>query len=415
MELETGLERYAQLIIVKGLALEKGQELFVNAPIQVAEFTRTVVKCAYEAGASYVTVNWHDDAVSRYGYEYVDIERFRSVPAWLAQRNNSVAHNGAAVLTILSDDPHALRGIDQKKVMARTVALHEACKEFYDSMDFGKTRWCIVGAASEQWATRVFPKMSPEAAVKRLWKAILDTARVEARLDADALAAWDEHRASFDARKKWLNDHHFDCLRYRSANGTDLTVGLLEKGHWEGGGQEGADGTYFFPNIPTEEVFTSPDRLRVDGVVHSALPLVYNGSTVENFWIRFEHGKAVDCDAEVGADVLEGIIKTDENSCYLGEAALVPFDSPIRNTGILFLETLYDENASCHLALGKGFPETYENGYGMSGEELLDAGVNDSAAHVDFMIGTADLQITGVKADGTEVPVFVDGNWACEV
>ena len=282
-------------------------------------------------------------------------------------------------------------------------------------MDFGKTRWCIVGAASEQWATRVFPKMSPEVAVKRLWKAILDTARVEARLDADALAAWDEHRASFDARKKWLNDHHFDCLRYRSANGTDLTVGLLEKGHWEGGGQEGADGTYFFPNIPTEEVFTSPDRLRVDGVVHSALPLVYNGSTVENFWIRFEHGKAVDCDAEVGADVLEGIIKTDENSCYLGEAALVPFDSPIRNTGILFLETLYDENASCHLALGKGFPETYENGYEMSGEELLAAGVNDSAAHVDFMIGTADLQITGVKADGTEVPVFVDGNWACEV
>ncbi len=415
MELESGLEKYAELIVVKGLALQEGQELFVNAPIQVAEFTRIVVKCAYEAGASHVTVNWHDDAVDRLGYEHADIERFRHVPAWLAQRNNSVAACGAAVLTILSDDPQAMRGIDQKKVRARTVALHEACKEFYDSIDFGKTRWCIVGAASEQWATKVFPKLSPEIAVKRLWRAILDTARVEARVDADSLAAWDAHRASFDARKAWLNGQHFDHLRYRSANGTNLTIGLLEKGHWEGGGQEGADGTYFFPNIPTEEIFTSPDRLRVDGVVHSALPLVYNGSMVENFWIRFEHGKAVESDAEVGADVLAGIIATDENSCYLGEVSLVPYHSPIRNTGILFLETLYDENASCHLALGKGFPETYENGYEMSNEELLAAGVNDSAAHVDFMIGTADLRVTGVKADGTEVPVFVDGNWACEV
>lgn len=411
MDLETRLEKYAQLIVEKGVALEAGQELYVSAPIQAACFTRVVVKCAYEVGASYVTVNWRDDETSRLGFEHAALERFENVAAWEAERSNSMARNGAAVLTILSDDPEAMCGIDQKKVMARTVALHTACKEFYDALDFGRTRWCIVGAASEPWATKVFPKLSPDIAVKRLWKAILDTARV----DEDPLAAWDAHRASFDARKEWLNAQHFDCLRYRSANGTDLTVGLLEKGHWEGGGQEDADGTYFFPNIPTEEIYTSPDCLRVDGVVHSALPLIHNGSPVRDFWIRFEDGKAVEWDAKEGADVLAGIIGTDEGSCYLGEVSLVPYRSPIRDTGILFYETLYDENASCHLALGKGFPETYEHGYDMSSEELLAAGVNDSAAHVDFMVGTDDLQVTGVRADGTEVSVFTDGNWACEV
>ena len=408
MDLETRLEKYAQLIVVKGLALQEGQELYIDAPIQAADFTRIVVRCAYEHGASYVTVNWHDDAIGRLTYDHAPLERFSQVPAWSAERNNSMARNGAAVLTILSDDPDIMRGVDQRKIVARTVASHEAYKEFYDAMDFGKTRWCIVGAASEAWACRVFPQMSPETAVKRLWKAILNTARV----DDDPLAAWDAHRASFDARKAWLNEQHFDCLRYRASNGTDLTIGLLAKGHWEGGGQEGYDGTYFFPNIPTEEIFTSPDRLRVDGIVHSALPLVHNGSVVEDFWVRFEGGRAVQWDAREGADVLKGIIRTDETSCYLGECSLVPFHSPIRDTGILFYETLYDENASCHLAFGKGFPETYENGYDLSSEQLMQVGINDSVTHVDFMVGTPDLQVVGVRADGTEVPVFVDGDWA---
>lgn len=411
MNLEERIDKYAELLVVKGCALEQGQELYLNAPVQVVGFVRKLVKTAYEHGASYVTVNWHDGLVSRYTYDNAPLERFEHLPEWSAERTNSMARNGAAVLTILSEDPLVMRGADQAKLVARTVAIHADCKEYYDAIDFGKMRWCIAGAASEQWAARVFPDLPENVALEKLWNAVLDASRV----DEDPLAAWDRHEASFAARKKWLNDQHFVALHYTASNGTDLVVGLLDKAHWEGGGQEGADGSYFFPNIPTEEIFTSPDRMHVDGIVYSAMPLIHNGAPVEDFWIRFEGGRAVDYGAREGADVLQGIIETDEHSCRLGECALVPFKSPIRDTGILFYETLFDENASCHLAFGKGFPECYENGYEMSCLELLNAGINDSATHVDFMIGTPDINIVGIYADGSSADVFVDGNWAHDV
>ena len=406
--LDERLERYAELLVAKGCALREGQELFVRSPIEVASFTRKVVACAYAHGAKLVTVQWSDQQTDRLAYDNAPQEVFDTMPEWAALRNNSMARNGAAVLTILSDDPQIMKGVDQRKVMARIVAGHAQCKEFYDALDRGRCVWCIAGAASPAWARQVFPQLGEQEAVEALWEAILDTSRVT----DDPAAAWDEHRASFDARKAWLDEQGFTALHYSAPNGTDLTVGLIEGSHWEGGGQEGADGTYFFPNIPTEEIFTSPQRLGTSGVVHSALPLIYNGSPVEDFWIRFEEGRAVDWDARVGKEVLSGIIETDDNSGYLGECALVPFDSPIRNTGILFLETLYDENASCHLALGKGFPEVLEGGYDMGDDELLEAGLNDSAAHVDFMIGTGDLSIDGIRPDGVSVPVFRNGNWA---
>ena len=411
MNHEERLDKYAELIVKAGCALKEGQELYVSAPLQTVDFTRRVVKCAYECGARLVTVNWRDSVTGRYAFDYAPQEVFESVPAWSAERSNSMARNGAAILTILSEDPDAMKGVDQRKTKARTVATHRAMKEFYDALDSGRNAWCIAGASTPQWATRVFPNVAEDIAVKRLWKAILDTARV----DSDPIAAWEEHSRSFDARKRWLNAQGFDRLHYESTNGTDLVVGLIPGSHWEGGGQQGADGTSFFPNIPTEEIFTSPDRLRVDGIVHSALPLIHNGSPVEDFWIQFEGGRAVDCDARVGRDVLQGIIDTDEGSCRLGECSLVPYDSPIRRTGILFYETLYDENASCHLAFGKGFPETIEGGYDMDDDELVAHGVNVSAAHVDFMVGTEDLQVTGIRADGSETAVFTDGNWAVEL
>ena len=406
--LDERLERYAELLVAKGCALREGQELFVRSPIEVASFTRKVVACAYAHGAKLVTVQWGDQQTDRLAYDNAPQEVFDSMPEWAALRNNSMARNGAAVLTILSDDPQIMKGVDQRKVMARIVAGHAQCKEFYDALDRGRCVWCIAGAASPAWARQVFPQLGEQEAVEALWEAILDTSRVT----DDPAAAWDEHRASFDARKAWLDEQGFTALHYSAPNGTDLTLGLIEGSHWEGGGQEGADGIYFFPNIPTEEIFTSPHRLRTNGTVPSALPLIYNGSPVEDFWIRFEEGRAVDWDARVGKEVLSGIIETDDNSGYLGECALVPFDSPIRNTGILFLETLYDENASCHLALGKGFPEVLEGGYDMGDDELLEAGLNDSAAHVDFMIGTGDLSIDGIRPDGVSVPVFRNGNWA---
>lgn len=406
--LEERLERYAELLVVKGCALQEGQELLVRSPLEVAAFTRKVVASAYAHGAKLVSVQWSDQVTERLAYDHAPQEVFDTMPEWAALRNNSAAHNGAAVLTILSDDPQIMKGVDQRKVMARVVAAHRQCKEFYDALDRGRCAWCIAGAASPAWATQVFPELGEEEAVAALWEAILDTSRVT----EDPCAAWDEHRASFEERKAWLNAQGLTQLHYTASNGTDLTVGLIEGSHWEGGGQEGADGRYFFPNIPTEEIFTSPQRLSTNGVVHSALPLIYNGSPVEDFWIRFEEGRAVEWDARVGKEVLGGIIQTDEGSCYLGEVALVPFDSPIRNTGTLFLETLYDENASCHLALGKGFPEVLEGGYELTDEQLLEAGLNESAAHVDFMVGTADLNIDGLRADGSVVPVFRNGNWA---
>ena len=406
--LEERLERYAELLVVKGCALQEGQELLVRSPLEVAAFTRKVVASAYAHGAKLVSVQWGDQATERLAYDHAPQEVFDTMPEWAALRNNSAARNGAAVLTILSDDPQIMKGVDQRKVMARVVAAHRQCKEFYDALDRGRCAWCIAGAASPAWATQVFPELGAEEAVAALWEAILDTSRVT----DDPCAAWDEHRASFEERKAWLNAQGLTQLHYTASNGTDLTVGLIEGSHWEGGGQEGADGRYFFPNIPTEEIFTSPQRLGTSGVVHSALPLIYNGSPVEDFWIRFEEGRAAEWDARVGKEVLGGIIQTDEGSCYLGEVALVPFDSPIRNTGTLFLETLYDENASCHLALGKGFPEVLEGGYELTDEQLLEAGLNESAAHVDFMVGTADLNIDGLRADGSVVPVFRNGNWA---
>ncbi|MGI6033848.1 MAG: aminopeptidase [Coriobacteriales bacterium] len=409
--LEKRLENFAELIVRSGLALKEGQELFVSAPVQCADFTRKVVAHAYAAGARHVTVSYRDEQISRLSLDHAPLEVFEQFPAWQAERQNSLARQGAAVLTILSEDPDALTGVDQQKVQARTRASHEALKEYYDALDFGKLSWCIVGAASEGWATKVFPDEEPDQAVEHLWREILDTSRV----DDDPIAAWEAHKQSFEARKAWLNEHHFDHLHYTAANGTDLTIGLIPSSHWEGGGQLGADGTYFFPNIPTEEIFTSPDRMRVDGIVYSALPLIANGARVEDFWVRFEKGRAVECDAKTGADVLQSIIDIDEGSCRLGECSLVPHDSPIAQTGILFFETLYDENASCHLAFGKGFPETLEGGYEMDDKKLKEAGVNVSATHVDFMVGTPDLDITGVTLDGEEIPVFRDGTWAFEI
>ncbi|MCQ2751667.1 MAG: aminopeptidase [Coriobacteriales bacterium] len=402
------LEKYAELIVKSGCNLQKDQILFISSPIGIVEFTRMVAKVAYEAGAKKVVTNFYDDQLSRYAYDYCDISVFENCEEWIALRQNSYAERNAAFLTLLSNDPDIMKGIDQKKVIASSVASHKACKTFYDALDFGKCVWCIAGVASEPWATKVFPELEPKEASEKLMNAILDVCRIT----NDPIAEWQKHKENFAQRKKWLNSQKFKELHYTASNGTNLIIGLCDMGLWEGGGQKAADGRYFFPNIPTEEIFTTPHRLKTQGIVYSALPLVHNGSRVEDFWIRFEDGRAIDFDAKSGKDVLEGIIKTDENSAYLGECALVPYSSPIRQSGFLFLETLYDENASCHLALGKGFPDCYENGYELNNEKLIEAGVNDSATHVDFMIGTQDLNIDGIKEDGSTLAIFKDGNWA---
>ena len=299
-----------------------------------------------------------------------------------------------------------------RKLIARAQASHKACKEFYDALDFGRCVWCIVGGASPAWARKVFPDLPEDEAVERLWEAIFTTVRLKSTNADEAVATWRAHRDSFAERCAWLNSQRFDALHYTNAHGTDLTVGLTRKHLFNGGGDTTVDGVQFFPNMPTEEIFSTPDRMRAEGTVVSAMPLAHNGSLIDNFSLTFKDGRVVDLHAETGEDVLRSIVETDENSCRLGEVALVPFDSPIRNSGVLFYSTLFDENASCHLALGQGFPDCYERGLQMSAEELLEGGVNKSATHVDFMIGTEDLNIDGIKADGQRVPVFRNGNWA---
>ena len=408
-ELQTNLEKYARLIIDAGCNLQPGQELFLSSSVETADFARLVTRIAYERGARHVTVKYTDEKISRLHYDNCALEVFETMPEWAALLNNSMVREGAAILSIISDDPEAMTGIDPAKAVANARAAHAACREFYDALDFGRNVWCIAGAAAPAWARKVFPGMTDCEAVDKLWDAIFTTTRVYAE---NPLAAWEEHRASFAARTRLLNDQRFDALHYANAAGTDFTVGLTKKHLWNGGGDITVDKTPFFPNIPTEEIFTTPDRLRADGTVVSALPLIHNGTLIDGFSITFENGAVVDFSAEQGYETLKSIIETDENARRLGEVALVPFASPIRETGILFFNTLYDENASCHLALGQGFPDCYEGGTEMDAETLLEAGVNKSATHVDFMIGTEDPQIEGIKADGEVVSVFEKGNWA---
>ena len=406
------IDGYADLLVRIGAAVHQGQELVVEAPVERADFARRVVKAAYAAGAGHVTVIWADDAITRLEYLNCDQAWFERVPSWKREQLNSLAEAGATFLFLEGSDPSALQGVDPAKPAAARKARNQECKAFRDGMDFGRNGWCIAGVPIEAWARKVFPNVSREEAVYRLWVAILAVARADGD---DPENAWETHNAAFEKNKRLLNEARYARLRYHSSNGTDFEVGLNHSGIWEGGAARLQDGTVYFPNMPPEEVFTTPDRMRAEGTICSALPLGHDGRTGRDFWFRFEGGRVVDFEAKEGRDVLEHILGTDENARRLGECALISKNTPIRESGLLFYDTLYDENASCHLALGMGFPECLEGGLEMSKDELLAAGVNQSMTHVDFMVGADDLSITGVKPDGTEEQVFVEGQWFWEL
>ena len=403
------IARYAKLAIRSGVALKPGQELVVSCAIEQAGFARLLVQKAYELGAGHVTVIWHDDEVERLEYHHNDVEFFATTPSWKREQLDSLAAQGAAFLFVTGSDPRALEGIDSAKIATARRARAEQCRIYREGLDYGKNAWTIVGAPVLPWARAVFPQAHDDEAMLYLWQAILMASRADGR---DPQAEWERHNASFEKEKRLLNGWGFDRLRYRSSNGTDLTIGL-NKGHiWMGGAAQTVDGTVFFPNIPTEEVFNSPDRMRAEGVVYGVMPLVYGCNVIRDFWLRFEAGRVVAYDAAEGRDVLRSILQTDQNSCRLGECALVAKDTPIRRSGLLFYDTLYDENASCHLALGNGFPECLTGGHRMDREQLMAHGVNQSHTHVDFMIGADDLEVTGITQSDEEIPVFIDGRWA---
>ncbi len=403
------LQKYAQLIVQMGVNVQVGQELVVSSSVENYEFARMIVEEGYRFGAKEVIVFYNDIKTSRLRFDYGELDIFESLPKWLADSRNHYAENKAAFITIIGNDPEALSGVDQAKLKKSAKANHDALAPYYKKMMNSEFQWCVAALPERLWAEKIFPDLSSDQAIDRLWQAIFKAVRID---EEDLTLAWKNHDAHLNKKSALLNRYHFKKLHYRSKNGTDFTLGLQKDHRWQGGSEKTPEEVAFFPNIPTEEIFTCPDCRLAEGRVVASMPLSYQGNLIENFSLAFSQGKVVDFSAEKGYDILKMLLETDEGAKRLGEVALVPDNSPISKMGFLFYETLFDENASCHLALGECYPTTIEGGEGLDKEGLLAIGGNQSQVHVDFMIGSDDLSIIGITAEGKEIPVFVNGNWA---
>ncbi len=403
------LRKYAKLAVCSGVNVQKDQPLVINASVRDADFVEYCVEEAYKAGASQVSVHWSDEVITHMDYEYQDTESLKIIPDWFTDRVRYEHGKKACYLHILSDTPGFMSDIDQEKLTAARLAYVEKMMPYQAYTMNNIAQWCIVSLPNPKWAKKLFPDLPEEKAMEALWDAILTSVRV--RKDNDPVAEWVEHNRELASHSSLMNDYRFDKLHFESETGTDLYVGLVKDHIWCGGACETPDGVWFNPNMPTEEVFCMPDRSRVDGKVVASKPLSYNGKVVEDFWLEFKDGAVTDYGAEKAKEALDQLIETDEGSRHLGEVALISYDSPISNMNILFFNTLFDENASCHLALGRCYPENIKGGSEMTEEELLAAGGNHSLNHVDFMFGTREMKITGIKADGSTVEIFRNGNF----
>ena len=401
------LKEYATLLAVKGINVEKGEEVWVNAQLDQIDFVRLVVEECYKAGAKKVRVRFSDNKISKLSYKYMTTSDLGKVPDYTVAEYRYMKKHVPSMLHIVSDDPDAFKGISQSKLTKSSIKFRKKVKPYRDAMD-GRYKWCIAAVPSKEWAEKVFPKLKGDEAIEALWEAILSTSRV----DGNAVTNWDKHNEELMSHRKKLDSLDLQYLEYKASNGTDFKVELIKGIHWGGGIEFTDKGKSYNPNIPSEEVFTSPKAGSVDGIVYSSKPLSFSGQLIDEFFIRFENGKVVEVGAKKNQKLLQQMVDTDEGSKMLGEVALVPYDSPIRNSGVLFYETLFDENAACHLALGAGFKELLPNGASMPNEEAHKMGLNDSMIHVDFMIGTKDLEIVGTSFDGTKTVIFKDGNWA---
>ena len=401
------LREYARLIARSGVNVQPGQEVLIAAELDQPEFVKMLVEECYKCKAKKVVVDWDYQPLQKLHFRYRTLTTLSKLDNYEEARWQHYVDTIPCRIYLLSEDPDGLNGINQEKMAKSQQRKYPIIKKYRDQIE-NKYQWCIAAVPGEAWAKKLFPNLRKSQAVEKLWEAILSTSRV----DEDPLAAWDAHNQDLHDRCQYLNSLHLRQLKYKSANGTDLTVGLIPEGQFCGGGETSLQGIFFNPNIPTEECFTSPMKGQAEGIVYSTKPLSYQGQLIDEFWIRFHEGKAVEWNAQVNNDLLTKLITMDQASCYLGECALVPYDSPISNQKILFYNTLFDENAACHLAFGEAYPECVEGGEAMSKEERKAAGLNDSNTHVDFMIGTSDLSIIGTTKDGREVPVFVNGSFA---
>lgn len=407
MSLNDNMKKYADLIVKVGSNVMEGDILTINCPVERADFCRLLTESAYKSGAKQVNINWNDGAITRLHYEKQDVELLEQVPQYTYDKLEWFAKAGEKRIAISAADPELLKGLDPQKLQRVSKAVGEKMQPLrkYSMNDINS--WTVVSVPTDAWAKKVFP--NSETPVEDLWKAIFETTRVN--FD-DPVKAWEDHLNTLTIKSNWLNELNLKALRYKASNGTDLEIQLPEGHIWTAASSNNIRGEQFVPNMPTEEVFTLPHKDGVNGIVYSSKPLVYSGNVIDEFWLKFEDGAVIDFDAKVGKDTLQSLFDKDERARRLGEVALVPYDSPISNSNILFYNTLFDENASCHLALGKAYPTTIKNGENMSDEELSENGVNDSLAHEDFMVGTSDLNIVGIKQDGTEVEIFKNGNWA---
>lgn len=402
------LSKYADLAVQIGINIQPGQTLVINAPVMAAEFVRLITVKAYRIGASLVKVNWNDETITRQQFEHAAPETFTTAPTWFAGEMTELAENGAAFLTVLAENPDALKGIDPERISDFQKTRGAALSKYRDMQMSDKVSWSIVAVPSQSWADKVFPDVPTEERVEKLWEAIFHTVRLDRE---DPVAAWQEHLDQLEQKSNVLNAKKYKKLHY-IAPGTDLIIELPEGHLWAQGDSINSKGHSFVANMPTEEVFTAPLKTGVNGIVRSTKPLSYGGNIIDGFSITFENGQIVKVQADTGQDTLEHLISLDEGAKYLGEVALVPHHSPISESNILYYNTLFDENASNHLAIGTAYAFCLEGGKEMSKEQLIEHGLNTSVTHVDFMIGSSDMDIYGITADGTKEPVFLNGNWA---
>ncbi|OZM56704.1 aminopeptidase [Lottiidibacillus patelloidae] len=405
---QQNLEKYAALAVEVGVNVQKDQTLVINAPIGSVDFVRLITKKAYEVGAKHVYVEWNDEELTRMKFDLAPDEAFNEFPTWKAKGMETLAENGAAFMSIVSQNPDLLKGVNPLRIQAAQKAGGQAMAKYRNYVQADKVSWCVIAAPNEAWAAKVFPDAPKEKQVDMLWEAIFSATRADLE---DPVQAWQEHKANLDNKAEFLNKKKYKKLHYK-APGTDLTIELDPKHIWAGGRSANEVGTEFVANIPTEEVFTTPHKDGVNGVVSSTKPLNYGGNLIDKFSLTFKDGKVVDFTAETGYESLKSLLDTDEGAKRLGEVALVPHDSPISNANIIFFNTLFDENASNHVALGNAYSFCLEGGKTMSREELDKAGANESLTHVDFMIGSAEMDIDGETADGEVEPLFRNGNWA---
>lgn len=402
------LKGYAELIVRVGANIQKGQDVVISAELDQPEFIEMIVEECYKAGAAEVRVEWTHQPLKLLHVQYQSVERLGSVVGWEKQRLLHRAETLPAMIYLESADPSGLDTLDQEKWGKSVQMRWGVIKPIRDDME-NKYQWCIAAVPGKKWAKKVFPELSDTEAVEKLWEAILYTSRAE----HDGVAAWREHNADLKRRCDYLNSLSLRRLHYSSANGTDLTVGLIPEAQFLAGAEKtlGA-GVVFNPNIPSEEVFISPMKGEAEGIVYSTRPLSYRGTMIENFSVRFENGRVSEVHAEKGEAALKTMVNMDEGAKMLGECALVPYDSPIRNSGIMFYNTLFDENAACHLALGDGFANCIRDYDKYTLEQCREMGINMSMIHEDFMIGSEDLDITGITENGESVQIFKNGNWA---